>query len=465
MKSLGFKRGWEAEVKYDRRGLAVTTDSAAACGHLDDAVRAFLAHREDARQHLKSALASDTNLVIAHCFAGFTQLLLARSELFVEARRSLDAARRSLALRHGTAREYQLCEALAAWCRGEMEECASILDASLLENPLDALTFKLLHAVRFMLGDAAGMRQACERALPAWTTGVPERGFILGCHAFGLEETNEFTSAERVGRQAVELEPCDAWGLHAVAHVMEMCNRPRDGIEWLTAREDRLDRVNNFGYHLFWHRALFHLSLGEAATALDLYDQRVREVHTDDYRDIANAASLLWRLKADGVDVGKRWEELADIAERRVTDHALVFAQLHYILCLASANRIEPTMRMIAGMQREGRRATGTQARIAASVGRQMSEAIVAVRSGDFDRALRLMVPRRRELQRIGGSNAQRDLFSRILIDAGIAARRYGQALMLLAERSSEHPEDSWGKRRLARLFTRADLEGCPQVA
>jgi hypothetical protein len=40
---------------------------------------------------------------------------------------------------------------------------------------------------------------------------------------------------------------------------------------------------------------------------LDLYDLHIRADETDDYLDMANAISLLWRLDEGGVEVGERW--------------------------------------------------------------------------------------------------------------------------------------------------------------
>ena len=82
-----------------------------------------------------------------------------------------------------------------------------------------------------------------------------------------------------------------------------------------------------------------HLDRGELDVALALYDTKIRQDKTDDYRDIANATSLLMRLELEGMDVANRLDELADFSENRTKDSCLVFADLHYMLALAGANR------------------------------------------------------------------------------------------------------------------------------
>ena len=69
--------------------------------------------------------------------------------------------------------------------------------------------------------------------LPHWSPSVPGYSYILGMHAFGLEECNQYPQAEDAARRALALEPKDGWAVHAGAHVMEMQGRIDEGIAWL----------------------------------------------------------------------------------------------------------------------------------------------------------------------------------------------------------------------------------------
>ena len=103
----------------------------------------------------------------------------------------------------------------------------------------------------------------------------------------------------------------------------------------------------SFVRHVLWHRALGHLALNEGHVALELYRGMVSRGGLAEVRDMLNAASLLWRLQDAGQPVQRwMWDELADVAEQRVGEHAWVFADLHYVLSLAGAGRMEA----LAGM-------------------------------------------------------------------------------------------------------------------
>lgn len=429
----------------DCRDLAVTASDAEAVGRFDRTVTSFLRHSNATPNDLAATLDVDPSMSLALAAKGFFQKLLGRRELDAVANQALAAARTSLAERGGTPRERKYVDALAACCAGDLTMTVVRLEEIITDHPIDALAVKLCHAFRFVVGDAVGMHASTARVLPQWGPNVPDYAYILGCHAFGLEETGQYDAAERTGRYAVDMEPRDAWGLHAVAHVMEMRDQPSVGIAWLSEHASSWTGCNNFAFHVLWHRALFHLALQQHDAVLELYDDHMRVHQTDDYRDIANAASLLWRLEAGGIDVGSRWTELADKAQARIGDHALAFADAHYMLSLTGARRFEAAERMLRSARMRSTR-FDTQSEVLEVVGLALLEAVMEAGRGDFDRAVELMLPVRSRLKRIGGSHAQRDVFQQLFIVAAIKGGRLRLAREALAERLAYRPQNQWAQ-------------------
>jgi len=307
----------------------------------------------------------------------------------------------------------------------------------LLVAPGDALAAKLSHAIRFVLGDARGMRASLEAVLPHYAADHAARGYMLGCYAFALEETGAYTRAEATGREGLALAGNDAWGLHAVAHVYEMTADTAGGLAWLDAREAAWAHCNNFRFHVWWHKALMHLDRGDYDAALALYDTQIRAEKTDDYRDISNATSLLSRLEQDGIDIGDRWEELADLSMRRTEDGCLIFADLHYLLALIGDNRTEATRTMMARLHRDAVRGQTDAEQRFATPGLPAAHGLEAFGEGDYARAFLHLSEAQKTMQNAGGSHAQRDVFTRLTIDAGLRAGLLDQAEALINARTA----------------------------
>jgi hypothetical protein len=265
----------------------------------------------------------------------------------------------------------------------------------------------LAHQLRFMAGDRAGMLNASKRMLRAWEETAPGAGFMLGCHAFALEEHGRFEEAERAGRLAVELDADDAWGLHAVSHVFEMRGETARGIAWLEQSRLTWSGCNNFAFHVAWHLALYHLERGDHAQVLTLYDEDVRPTQTDDFRDVSNAVSLLWRLEAHGVDVGDRWAHLSGVLLNRQSDATLAFASLHTLAGLLAIGDDTAADQVVAAIRR---RAAGSdeQAAVARDIALPIARLMVGARTRGAKATVLSIADR---LVELGGSNAQRDFF------------------------------------------------------
>ena len=436
----------------DARGLPVTAASAEAVESLDRTVAAYLAFRADTGDRLKETLAADPGLPLGHVTRGYFMALFETEPFAKRARQSLAAAEAALQKCEPTARERLHVEALRRWTEGDLVGAAATFDAILVDHPRDAVALKMAQYLWFYLGEADAMRDSLGRCLFAWDEGVPGYGFILGSWAFALEEAGEYGRAEQAGRRAVEIHPHDIWAAHAVAHVLEMQGRAREGVAWVGSLDREWGDCHNFRYHILWHRCLFHLDLEEFSRALDLYDREVRDQSTEDYLDISNAVSMLWRMEQMGVDVGDRWKELADQSRPHIGDRKLVFADAHYAMALAAVGDRDGVERLTASA-REWAEGKGTEAAILRESGLALLEALAAYRKGEHGRAVDLLLPVRRAVTRVGGSHAQRDVFHRTLVDAALKAERWTLARALVAERLQRKEKSAWNWRTWARAL------------
>lgn len=418
----------------------------------DRLVEAFLAHGKETPDLLQRFITEEPENPRGPATRALMLTLLARHELHRPAQEAAATALALLAGQKVSRGQRAFVEAASAAAHGAWWAALDLLEIAIAENPVDTLAAKLSHNLRFMLGDKAGMLCSIERVLKHLPSGHPHRGFLTGCHAFALEESGDYTRAEAVGRNAVALESRDAWGLHAVSHVHEMTGRTEDGIRWIEGSEAAFRHCNNFGGHLFWHLALFKLEKGAVGEVLDLYDGHIRREQTDDFRDIANGASLLMRLELYGHTVGARWEELADKAEARINDRSLIFADLHYMLALIGGGRREAAGQLARSIA-EVPASVGAQNLIAQRAGRGTAKGLLAFADGDMGRAVDCLAGSRRMRGGMGGSDAQRDIFDMVMIEAGLQAGEDRLVRSILSERlAARGGHNRFAEARLARL-------------
>jgi tetratricopeptide (TPR) repeat protein len=435
-------------MQNDCFGLAMTAASPEAAGYYNSVLRTHLGFRRDTGLHLKQALAADEGLFLGYCVKGYFFKLFAIPALEKKALECVESAREFAKV--VTARECEHLAALEAWCAGDMVEATARWEGILVDHPRDILALRLAHFCHFYSGDSVAMRDSVARVMPAWEDGAPASGFVRGMYAFGLEECGEYDAALEMGTRAVDADPGDIWTVHAVAHVLEMTGRSAEGITWLAQTEDGWRDCNNFTNDVWWHRALYHFEREEYDAVLKLYDDEFRAEASEDYLDISNAVAMLWRLERCGVAIGGRWQELAEKAEKRTDEHLLVFADMHFALALAAAGKGQALDGMIESMRAAIASRLTTQEKVLARVGATLNQAIRADFQGDFDLALRLMLPLRYHVRAIGGSHAQRDIFTQLLIDLVLKCKKFALARALLHERTGAKPNSPRAWKLLA---------------
>jgi tetratricopeptide (TPR) repeat protein len=438
------------EVAVPLNPNAVPEASRAA---FDQATGEYLGWIGDPVATLAAAVEHEPDFALGHVLIGALRLLGGEPGHSEGVQTALTAARRNEAKLGDWERAH--IAALDAWARDDIRRGAAIWEDILIDHPRDIWALRFAHDTYFYLGDAGNLRDSIARVLPAWSESDPLYGFLLGMHAFGLEEVGDFRQAEVKGRMAVEHNPADTWAVHAVAHVLEMEGRTIEGIGWYGDLKQHWVKAAGLAVHQWWHLALYLIERGRPEEALALYDAELRKTGSGAILDLVDAAALLWRLRLAGVDIGNRWQELAPHWYGHIGEHVLVFNDVHIALTAGLAGDRSAEARLAQSLDGYVAGNKGTNRGISAEVGRDLIAAIAAFAAGNFERAVELMLPIRYQVRRIGGSNAQRDLFNQTLIAAAINADRLPLARALLAERVALKPNSRTARKLYDEVLTR----------
>ena len=424
----------------DAHGNAVSTSSPAALAASETALWRMMSFYGVPIEDLDLAIAADPAWLLPHVMKAGFLLSLTEPSLLGEARAALRAADRVAAAGHD--RERIHLAAVHRLADGDWSGAAAAWDTLLAGHPRDALALQWGHLLDFYRGDAGSLRERIERVLPVWRDDDPLQPYVLGLHAFGLEESGRYAEAEDAGRRALAGRARVPWAIHAVAHVMEMQGRHEEGRRWMGRWRPDWAEGNGFVGHLGWHEALFALESLDHAGALATFDAYLRAEVNEITLQRVDAASMLWRLRLHGADVGERWHALlarwpldADAA----AGHS-AFNDMHALLALIGAGDLPGARAWAARSTAAAAARPGWNAEVMRDIGAPLMQGLLAFGAGRFDDATRTLAPLRGALARVGGSHAQRDLVDQTLLAAAVHGSDRGIGRELLRQRLASRP-------------------------
>jgi hypothetical protein len=222
---------------------------------------------------------------------------------------------------------------------------------------------------------------------------------------------------------------------------METANRHHEGVAFLRSTRADWTHAHFMAHHNGWHLALFLIEQGRFDEVLADYDRFTAPKLADDATlDRIDAASLLWRLEFEGVDVGDRWAPVADAWMAHAHDHVLAFNDLHCAFAAARSPDLDHAIRLVRSLDDYERTGSGDNRQVTAEVGRRLIDGALAFAAARYAQAVEAILPVRGEAIRIGGSHAQRDIVNLTLIAAAERSHQWGLARVLLAERVRTRP-------------------------
>lgn len=439
-------------MAFDHLGNPVSSTSAATLAGIDDFVGGFLAYERRA-SNVMAAADADPGSVLANVYAGFSWMFLEAAGAKENAATYL--ARAQKASLSANRRELMLIRQLERWIADDVPMVQRIGEQIVAEFPRDLASVKLHQYFSFNRGDAAGMLRIA-RAAEVENADNPH---LHGMLAFGLEQMNDIPAAEASARRALAIKAKEPWAQHALAHVMLSGGRVREGEAFLREASRTWDDLNSFMYtHNWWHRALFDISLGDNQAVFDAYDRHVWGVEKSYSQDQVGAVSLLARMEVAGLDVGNRWEDVAEHMRGRARDTIQPFLTLQYLYGLARAGRAEADELMRAVVDKAAA-SDAFDAVVWREVALPAARGVLAHARGQYQEAARQLAVALPRMSEIGGSHAQRDLFGQLLLDAQLKTGNWPVAREMLEMRRTWDPDGVPVNKALATVYARLGLD------
>ena len=411
--------------------------------YIDEAVRAFTLNYGDPNTSLTLARDSDPGCAMSDIMQAWL-LCLSNDGVQVARAKDLIAGVSNDGL---SERESQHLAALQHALVGQWPSAVNTLERHLLTDPHDLAGHQYAMRLDGYLGRFHRTAARSARALPFWSKDEPNYGIMLSFYGFGLEELGDYARAEDVSRAAAEYEPFGYWPHHAVSHVLEMTGRPDEGIAWMN---DRLlywsDPKCNNRVHIWWHKALFHIELGQFEDALALYDDQIFPAMRPVGTQLCNATSLLWRLETLGCEAGERWHDQLPLWQKQLSGMSSPFNEIHAAMAALRAGESAAYETVLNGIKRSAA-AGGELVPAYRDVAIPICEAMARFVDGDFASAVEILLSAKADLWRMGGSIAQRDLVEWTLTEAAIRSGQRDVALSLTNERLAFRPESAVNQR------------------
>lgn len=416
----------EASRVQDRYGLALSTQSTAAVEAYVEGVDRLISLNAGADEALGQSIEVDESFALP--YAALAILHRFRGDV-AEAN---EAIQRAVGLGVSLSRrEQQHLSILERYVNGDAVRTLALAREHLAEFPRDAL---ILSQVPFMTHVVGGDRRpvmvaVIEDLAPAYG----DDWWFAGFASLFYQEVDQFERARKLASHSLELAPRNASAVHPLSHVYYETDDHASGVDFLRGWLADYECEAPYHSHLSWHLALCELASGHYDRVMDIYEEAISPAAARNRLSFFDASSLLWRFEVYGSAAGPLpWTDVRDLGLDLFPRPGVPFADAMMALACAGAGDETALARLVDGLRAQA--AAGHP--VAGSVLLPLVEGVAAFGRADYETAVQKLAPLAEvEIARIGGTNAQREVFEDTLLEAHLRASQFDRAEALLLKR------------------------------
>ena len=139
-----------------------------------------------------------------------------------------------------TRSETLLSAAAVQFSRGEISAAAKVIETSLMENPQDAISLRLVQSCYMATGDSKNPLNCMARCMHTFDESYHLHGHMLGMLCAGYLENGLYTEANQVGSRAVEhTRGRDVWAMYSLLNTYQIAGRASEVANILEAHQSK----------------------------------------------------------------------------------------------------------------------------------------------------------------------------------------------------------------------------------
>jgi len=309
-------------------------------------------------------------------------------------------------------REKLFFSAVESWSEGKLQETANKLEQLLRQWPRDLVAAKVLEFIYYMLGQQHSGKRFLNTMESIYEDNK-NSGYYFSSYSFALELCGNYEKARTAAERAVELVEINPWAHHTLSHVFIKSGNLDYGTKILEDYQYVWDHSGQaINSHNYWHLALMHLENHEVEKAYTFLDNHILGDKPYLVIQKLDAISLLWRLEMAGFNISEHiWKSIADEIKENAKDCYIAYISAHYIYALARAGMEHELAEALRSVKSNVEGIDGPEKEVWEKVGLPLIDATASYALDKYKPAADILAQIIDDVEMVGGSDAQVDLF------------------------------------------------------